>query len=57
MKEKLSNPITVKLDDATLAELDEQQRVVERSTGIPLTRTLYVRMLIAAQLAAVRSRG
>lgn len=54
---KLVNPITVKLDDSTLAALDEQQRIVEATTKIPLSRAVFIRMMIVAQLAAVRARA
>jgi hypothetical protein len=50
---KLANPITIKVDDATLAAIDEAQRALETKTNIPLTRAVFVRILIAAQLASV----
>lgn len=54
---KLANPITVKVDDATLAAIDEAQRALETQTKIPLTRAVFVRILIAAQLATAKTTG
>jgi hypothetical protein len=53
-REKLANAITVKVDDVTLAQIDEQQRLLETKTDIPLTRAVFLRILIAE---ALRARG
>lgn len=47
---KLNVPVTVKCDDALIAALDALLRKRENELGVPLSRGMFVRMLLEEYL-------